>query len=180
VFNPAYSQPKVGEEVRWQLELEGGWSEPSPKVRIPGLVQFFFIGAFGDKANIELHRWIHGQWVVVPSLPSVIGAPVICIKKDAKLKIPGGASGKDEEVTTVDLSPGIVLVDMVRSFTYYPAGNKAATKTNVLVYTGPRGTLAQRTDWDDRVEAARARAAHEGSAPQAVTPKGPTPVAPAP
>jgi hypothetical protein len=169
VFNPTYSQQGVGEDVRWLLELEGGWSEPSPKVRIPELVQFFFLGAFGDKANIELHRWIHGQWIVMPSLPSNIGAPVIYVKKDAKLKLPGGATGKEDETMSVDLSPGIVLVDMVRGFTYYPAGNKAPTKTNVLIYAGARGTLAVRTDWDDRAEAAKARAAHEGVAPPPAT-----------
>jgi hypothetical protein len=171
LFNPAYAQAEAEEALRWVLEFEGKWSDPTPEegVLIPELVQFFFVGSFGEKANLELQRWIHGQWVIVRSVPSNVGAPVVC-KRNAKLKVPGAS---DEVPEDVDLSPGfgsgrsVLLVDMVPNFTYYPEGNKTPTKVNVLVYTDAQGRLARRLDWTDRKEAAQARAAREGALPKA-------------
>jgi hypothetical protein len=173
VCNPAYGSPAVDEQVRWALDLDGQWSEPSATVHIKPLVEFYFVGSFGEKANLQLHRWIHGQWLVVASVPWSIGCPVVYVKRDARIVVPG-AGGKQEEVTTtVDLSPGVLLVDMVRNFPYYPVGNRTPTRVSVLVYTDVQGRMQRRIDWEDRREAIEKRPAHEGAAPKPPPPTSP-------
>ncbi|MCX5648987.1 MAG: hypothetical protein NTX40_07820 [Planctomycetota bacterium] len=164
VFNPVYSHPDCGDEqAKWTPERVGEWSEPSVAVTIPRLVYFYFVGVSGDRANLELHRWIHGQWVIVRSVSCRVGTPVVCSKL-VPIKVPG--SGKDV-TETVDLSPGVLLVDMIRGFPYTPTGMKAIP-TNVMVFSDTQGNLGQRIDWEDKKEANQRRQEREAAAPAVV------------
>ena len=167
VFNPVYGHPDCGDEqAKWTPERVGEWSEPSAAVTIPRLVHFYFVGVFGDRANLELHRWIHGQWVIVRSVPCRVGMPVICSKL-VPIKVPG--SGK-EVTETVDLSPEpgeplkVLLVDMIRGFPYAPPGLRPIP-TNVLIYSDTQGNLGQRIDWEDQKEANQRRQERESVVP---------------
>ena len=150
VFNPVYSKLEVKDEkARWALELTGDWSPPSQEVTIPPLVQFYFVGLFGDKVNLELHRWIHGQWVIVRSAPSQLGAPVVFTKTRQEFQVPGAKETVREDV---DLSPppNVLLVDVIRDFLYQPSGDNRPIRTNVLVFSDSQGRIAQRIEWEDR------------------------------
>ena len=161
VFNPVYGHPDCGDEqAKWTLERVGEWSEPSVAVTIPRLVHFYFVGVFGDRATMELHRWIHGQWVIARSVTCRVGTPVVC-SKPVPIKVPG--SGK-EVTETVDLSPGVLLVDMIRGFPYTPAGMRTVT-ANVLVFSDTQGNLGQRIDWEDQQEANQRRQERESVVP---------------
>jgi hypothetical protein len=161
VFNPVYGHPDCGDEqAKWTPERVGEWSEPSVAVTIPRLVHFYFVGVFGDRATLELHRWIHGQWVIVRSVPCRVGTPILCSKL-VPIKVPG--SGK-EATETVDLSPGALLVDMIRGFPYTPTGMKAIP-TNVMVFSDTQGNLGQRIDWEDQKEANARRQEREAAVP---------------
>ena len=161
VFNPVYGHPDCGDEqAKWTPELVGEWSEPSAAVTIPRLVHFYFMGVFGDRATVELHRWIHGQWVIVRSVPCRVGTPVI-YSKLVPIKVPG--SGK-EVTETVDLSPGVLLVDMIRGFPYTPPGMRPIP-TNVLIFSDTQGNLGQRIDWEDQKEANQRRQEREAAVP---------------
>jgi len=161
VFNPVYGHPDCGDEqAKWTPERVGEWSEPSAAVTIPRLVHFYFVGVFGDRATMELHRWIHGQWVIVRSVPCRVGTPVIYSKR-VQIKVPG--SGK-EVPETVDLSPGVLLVDMIRGFPYTPPGMKSIP-ANVLVFSDTQGNLGQRIDWEDQKEANQQRQERESVVP---------------
>ncbi len=155
VFNPVYSQAAVKDEkARWALDFPSEWSEPTDEVDVPPIVEFFFVGTFGERVNLELHRWIHGQWVIVPSAPSNLGAPVLYTKNGAKITTP--VSGK-EMTRDVDLSPQALPVDVIKAFPYQPAAGSKAISTNVLVFADPQGNLEQRIEWVDRERAAQAR-----------------------
>lgn len=161
VFNPVYGHPNCGDEqAKWTPELVGEWSEPSAAVTIPCLVHFYFMGVFGDRATVELHRWIHGQWVIIRSVPCRVGTPVI-YSKPVPIKVPG--SGK-EVTETVDLSPGVLLVDMIRGFPYTPPGMRPIS-TNVLIFSDTQGNLGQRIDWEDQKEANQRRQERESVVP---------------
>jgi len=161
VFNPVYGHPDCGDEqAKGTPELVGEWSEPSAAVTIPRLVHFYFVGVFGDRAMVELHRWIHGQWVIVRSVPCRVGTPII-YSKPVPIKVPG--SGK-EVTQTVDLSPGVLLVDMIRGFPYTPPGMRPIP-TNVLIFSDTEGNLGQRIDWEDQKEANQHRQEREAAAP---------------
>ena len=161
VFNPVYGHPNCGDEqAKWTPERVGEWSEPSAAVTIPRLVHFYFVGVFGDRATMELHRWIHGQWVIARSVTCRVGTPVVC-SKPVPIKIPG--SGK-EVTETVDLSPGVLLVDMIRKFPYTPTGMRTIT-TNVLIFSDTQGNLGQRIDWEDQKEANQRRQERESVVP---------------
>ena len=165
VVNPVYGHSGCeDEQAKWTPELVGEWSEPSAAVTIPRLVHFYFVGVFGDRATMELHRWIHGQWVIVRSVPYRVGTPVIC-SKPVLIKAPG--SGK-EVTETVDLSPGVLLVDMIRGFPYTPPGMRPIP-TNVLIFSDIEGNLGQRIDWEDQKEANQRRQQRE-TADQTVGP----------
>jgi len=171
VFNPAYAPPLSDAAIRWALDFDGEWSEPTENVAVKPIVEFYFVGAFRNKANLQLHRWIHGQWVIMPSVPTNIGGPVVC-KRDAKLQIPV-AGGKTETVTvSVDLSPDVLLVDMIRDFPYYPQGNRTATRTGVLIYTDAQGRVGRRIDWEDNRAANELRQVRESEVPQPPAKKG--------
>jgi len=164
VFNPVYSKPSCADEqAKWTPERVGEWSEPSVAVTIPRLVYFYFVGVSGDRANLELHRWIHGQWVIVRSVTCRVGTPVVCSKL-VPIKVPG--SGK-EVTETVDLSPGVLLVDIIRGIPYTPTGMKAIP-TNVMVFSDTQGNLGQRIDWEDKKEANQRRQEREAAAPAVV------------
>jgi len=165
VFNPVYGSTECeDEEARWTPELTGEWSEPTESVTIPRLVHFYFVGTFGDRVNLELHRWIHGQWVIMRSVPCRVGAPVIFSRR-MSLKVPGTT----KEVTQpVDLSPGVLLVDLVRSFPYTPLGLRTIT-TSVLVYADAQGNLEQRIEWEEGKEAVRWRQQREQVVPPTTT-----------
>jgi len=155
VFNPVYSQASVKDEkARWALDFPSEWSEPTDEVAVPPIVEFFFVGTFGERVNLELHRWIHGQWVIVPSAPSNLGAPVLYTKNGAKIVTP--VSGK-EMTRDVDLSPQALMVDVVKAFPYQPAVGSKVINTNMLVFADPQGNLEQRIEWEDRERAAKAR-----------------------
>ena len=161
VFHPVYGHPDCGDEqAKWTPERVGEWSEPSAAVTIPRLVHFYFVGVFGDRAMVELHRWIHGQWVIIRSVPCRVGTPVVC-SKPVPIKVPG--SGK-EVTETVDLSPGVLLVDMIRGFPYTPTGMRPIP-TNVLIFSDTQGNLGQRIDWEDQKEANQRRQEREAAAP---------------
>jgi hypothetical protein len=65
----------------------------------------------------------------------------------------------------VDLSPGILLVDLIRSFRYRPEGNPQSIATNVLVYADSQGRLSQRIEWVDSRAANMARKDREAVVP---------------
>jgi hypothetical protein len=175
VFNPILGHPRVKDEAdRWKLELAGDWSQPSAKVTVPKMSDFFFIGMFGERANLHLRRWLLGQWYAVPSMPFNMGAPVV-LTKATKVKIPGGP----ESPIQVDYSPNTILVDVIRGFMYQPEGNNRPTKTNLLIYADSAGRLDYRIDWEDKNRAAAASAGAGGPTPpvKGTTPpptKGPT------
>jgi len=155
IVNPVWSLPAVADEdLRWTLELPGQWSDPTDPVTIPELMQFYFVGTFGDRVNLELHRWIHGTWIVVPSVPRYLGGPVVYTKDRARIKIPG----KNEEVAQdVTIDPGIFLVDVMRGFPYQPGGRNQPVNANVLLYADAKGDLQRRIDWVDQKKAANER-----------------------
>ncbi len=155
VLNPVWSVPGVkDEQARWTLEFPGLWSEPGEEVTIPGIVQFYFVGTFGQRVNLELHRWIHGQWVIVPSVPMLLGAPVVFTRRRARIVVPGA---KEEVTKDVDLSPQALVVDVVKGFPYKPRGGNRLIRTNVLVYADGRGSLRERIQWEDQQRAPRDR-----------------------
>jgi hypothetical protein len=181
VVSPIYSVMEVRDDkVRWTLEFPGPWSAASREVAIPNLAEFFFIGtASGDKVNLELHRWILGQWVIQPSVQCSLGAPIVYVKRQ-KLMIPGAKAGSKEsasaEAINVDLNPQVFLVDVMRRFPYVPEGNVKPTLTNILIYADVRGQLERRTEWDDKNAARAAKAEREGG----VVGPGPGPKGPPP
>jgi hypothetical protein len=182
LVNPVYSSVEAKDEkVRWTLEMTGEWSRASKEVTIPPVNEFFFVGSFGGRPNLELHRWIFGQWVIVPSAQASIGAPVVYVKPRTQITVPGGTGTKEIDV---DLSPGILLVDINRNFRYRPEGNPQAIPTNVLVYADALGRLSQRIEWLDRQEANKARRSREGVLPtkggEVVPPVRPPPPPPPP
>jgi hypothetical protein len=136
-------------------------------VTIPRLVHFYFVGTFGEQVNLELHRWVHGQWVIMRSVKCRVGAPVLYSRR-MPLKVPGTTKTVDE---SVDLSPGVLLVDLVRSFPYAPPGLRTIP-TSVLIYADAQGTLGQRIDWEDEKEAVRARQNREQVAPTTAPKRG--------
>jgi len=160
VLNPVWSRPEVkDEQARWALQFEGPWSEPGEEVTIPGLVAFYFVGTFGQRVNLELHRWIHGQWIMIPSVPTLLGAPVSYTKR-----VPISVGG--EEITKeVDLSPQTLVVDVVKGFPYKPAGGNRSISTNVLVYADARGSVRERIEWEDRQRATDDRRRRKEAAP---------------
>lgn len=180
VINPIYANQDVRDDkARWTLELMGPWSASSREVVIPPLAEFFFVGmAGGDRVNLELHRWILSQWVIQPSVQSNLGAPVVFTKRQ-KLAIPGAKAGvgsRDSmtaEAVTVDLSPQVLLVDVLRRFPYVPEGNVKPTLTNVLIFSDARGQLERRTEWDDKNASRIARNEHGEGAPVVAPPVGP-------
>ena len=145
LLNPVWSRPEVkDEQARWALQFEGPWSDPGEEVTIPGLVAFYFVGTFGQRVNLELHRWIHGQWIMIPSVPTLLGAPVSYTKR-----VPISVGG-EEIIKDVDLSPQTLVVDVVKGFPYKPAGGNRSISTNVLVYADARGSVHERIEWEDR------------------------------
>jgi hypothetical protein len=180
VVSPIYSDPEVKDDkARWALEFTGPWSSPSHEVAIPNLVEFFFIGtAGGDKVNLELHRWILGQWVIRPSVQCNLGAPVVFIKPQ-KLTMPSAKGGGKESATAeainVDMNPQVLLVDVLRGFRYVPEGGTKSIPTNILLYSDARGQLERRTEWDDKNAARTARAEREPGAAGSPPIKGPPP-----
>jgi hypothetical protein len=169
IFNPVYGDPEVEQpKDKWALSLAGPWSEPSPPAALPPLVEFFFVGTFGERANLELHRWILGQWVIVPSVPVPLGAPILFQKK-ADLVVPGSG----EKVTeTVDLNPGAVLVDLMRNYLYQPPGGNQPIRTSVLVTMEAQGDVGRRIEWEDKKDAANRKIERQSMAP---TPPKPPP-----
>ena len=171
VLNPIWSVPGVkDDQARWTLEFPGPWSEPGEEVTIPGIVQFYFVGTFGRRVNLELHRWIHGQWVIVPSVPTLLGAPVVFTRRRARIVVPGA---KEEVTKDVDLSPQALVVDIVKGFPYKPRGGNRLIPTNVLVYADGRGSLRERIEWEDRQKAAEDRVRRKEVAPPTDTRRKP-------
>jgi len=176
--SPVYSHPDVEDDkTRWTLEFYGPWSKPSREVTIPGLADFFFIGTSGDRANVSLHRWILGQWVIQPSVSVSIGAP-IAYTRSMKLAIPGAKEGTKESATagavSVEMNPGAFVVDVIRAFPYLPEGGKQTIRTNVLVFADAKGLLARRLEWDDKNENRSATEIRKGG-PVVKPPTPPTP-----
>ncbi|MGB2938428.1 MAG: hypothetical protein WBD05_09595 [Phycisphaerae bacterium] len=171
IFNPVYGQGNCEpREDRWVLALEGEWGKPSAEMHVPKLVHFYFVGTFGDRANLELHRWMHGQWVIARSVPCRIGMPIFHQKRRTTLIVPGS---QDEVTTTVEFNPGAVLVDLVRDFPYTytppPPGKKQTVPTSVLIFADMQGNLGERIEWEDKNAANKDRKAREGLPPQTPT-----------
>jgi hypothetical protein len=184
VVSPIYSLVDVkDDQVRWSLEFLGPWSKPGPEVTIPGLVEFFFIGTSGERANVELHRWILGQWALQPSVSISFGAPIVYSKRQ-KLALPAAKGSAKESTTaeaiTVDMNPQAFAVDVIRNFPYLPEGGRQAIRTNVLVYTDAKGQLQRRIDWDDRNAARNAREVRKEVGPTGPEVKHPPPPPPPP
>jgi hypothetical protein len=171
IRSPIYNLDLADQAVRWMPEFGGEWSTPSRDVTLPPTVQFYFVGTygggtFGEKANIEVQRWILGQWVHVPSVPTSPGAPIVVTPPARKkLLLPGGGNKFTPDNVEVDMNPaGIILVDVLRSFLYQPeGGGMKATRTNVLIFADPRGQLQQRIEYEDKTAAATAWKAREGA-----------------
>lgn len=184
IFNPIYSVPDVRDDkARWALEFESDWSQPSREVTIPSLVQFYFIGTSGERANLELHRWILGQWVIVRSAQMNLGAPVVYVKRAQELIVPGtSSSDRGGRVRKdVDLSPQVLLVDILRGFPYQPEGTSRPIRASLLVFADAKGELLQRIDWADRDQATKDRLTREGGPVKPPTPTPtPTPRPPKP
>jgi len=159
LFNPVYSRPLVKEDAdRWALEYLSPWSQASKEVAVPPLAQFYFVGVFGgaagEKANLELHRWIHGQWVTQTSVPRPLGSPILYSKR-VSLNVPGGRTAITRDV---DMSPGAFLVDVLRDFMYLPPGEgNKQIRTNILVFSDGQNRVEKRIEWVDRQEAIRDR-----------------------
>jgi len=153
--NPVYSIPRVEDpKIQWALALVGEWSQPTQAITIPPLVQFYYVGTGGDRPNVELQRWILGQWIRVPSVQCSIGAPISFVRRE-KLMLPG-ARGKEKTKDTieVDLSPQVVILDVVHNFPYQPEGNIRPIRTNVLMCADAAGRLFHRIEWEDKQAAA--------------------------
>jgi hypothetical protein len=183
VVSPIYSLADVkDDQVRWSLEFLGRWSKPSPEVTIPGLVEFFFIGTSGERANVELHRWILGQWVMQPSVSISFGAPIVYSSKRQKLALPSAKESAKESTTpeaiTVDMNPQAFAVDVIRNFPYLPEGGRQAIRTSVLVYADAKGQLQRRIDWDDKNAARNAREVRKEARPTGPEVKPPPPPPP--
>jgi hypothetical protein len=185
VFNPIYSNSEVKDDkARWAIEFAGAWSAASREVSVPNLAEFFFVGTAGaDKVNLELHRWILGQWVMQPSVQCNLGGPIVYTKRQ-KLSLPGAkGAGKDAmtpEAINVDMSPQVLLVDVLRRFPYVPEGNTKPTLTNILIYATARGQLERRTEWDEKnaLRAAKTERVDGGVTP--LPPPTPKPTPPTP
>jgi len=165
VLNPVWSlagvQPK---EARWKLEFPGPWSESTEPVTVPELVEFYFVGTFGKSINLELHKWIHGQWIIIPSAPTRIGAPVVYTKRRARLIVPGTGETVEQDV---EMAPGAFLVDIIRQFPYQPQGRNRPIPTNVLVYADEQGNLHRRIQWADQERERKDRMERKQAAPAA-------------
>jgi len=150
--NPVWSMENVQPpEDRWQLTLEGPWSDPTDPVTVPELASFYFVGTFGQRVNLELHRWLHGQWFMVPSASSRLGAPVVYVKRRAKIAVPGT---NETVVQDVSLAPDAFLVDVIPNFPYQPQGRKnRPVQTNVLIFADSQGNLDRRIEWQDNERA---------------------------
>ena len=152
--NPVYSLARVEDlKVRWAPMLPGEWSQPTQAVTIPPLVQFYFIGMGGDRPNVELQRWVLGQWSKVPSVQCNLGVPIYFVRRE-QLRLPGSKE-KTKDTVEVDLSPQVVLVDVIHNFPYQPEGNAKPIRTNVLVYADAAGRLFHRIEWEDKSAAAK-------------------------
>jgi hypothetical protein len=153
--NPVYSLARVEDpNVRWAPMLPGEWSQPTQAVTIPPLVQFYFVGMGGDRPNVELQRWILGQWIKIPSVQCNLGAPIYFVRRE-QLRLPGSKDQKTKDTVEVDLSPQAVLVDVIHNFPYQPEGNAKPIRTNVLVCADAAGQLFHRIDWEDKNAASK-------------------------
>jgi hypothetical protein len=180
IINPIYGMKSADPKVRLELEFVGPWSDPSPQVAIPPLVNFYYVGTSGAKANVELQRWILSQWVRVSSCPTSLGAPVTYVKPQ-KLELPGSPGKMTTDNIRVDLTPGIIVVDMLSRFPYQPEGNSRSIPANIMIYVDSAGRLGDRIDWEDKKEAANAWAVREaGGSPTTTPTPTPVPVKPVP
>ncbi|MFO8013006.1 MAG: hypothetical protein R6X20_06830 [Phycisphaerae bacterium] len=163
ILNPVWSLPSVQPaEARWTLEFLGPWSDPADPVSIPELSEFYFVGTFGERINLELHKWLHGQWIIVPSAPTYIGAPVVYVKSRARITVPGSGETVEKDV---EIAPGVFLVDIVRQFPYQPKGGTRPINTNVLMYADEQGNLLRRIDWEDQERSRNDRKERKQAAP---------------
>jgi len=155
ILNPVWSLPNVRPaEKRWTLEFLGPWSDPTEPVTVPELVEFYFVGTFRENVNLELHKWAHGQWVIVPSTQNRLGAPVVYTKRRHRLTVPGTTQTVEKNV---EIAAGALLVDLIRRFPYQPKGANRPIHTDVLVYADEQGTLHRRIEWEDKNRAHRDR-----------------------
>jgi hypothetical protein len=89
--------------------------------------------------------------------------------KRQKLELPGGRE-KEMVLQEVDMSPGVLLVDVIRNFPYLPEGNTRPIRTNILVYADTKGQLGTRIEWEDKKAAANERIARQQAGAGAVAP----------
>jgi hypothetical protein len=151
ILNPVWSLPDVEPaDQRWTLEFVGPWSDPTVPLTVPELMEFYFVGTFGNRVNLELHQWMHGQWIIVPSAPSYVGAPVVYEKRAQRLVVPGKG---DTVVKDIVMRPDAMLVDVIRNFPYQPGGRNRPIDTNVLVFSDRQGNVGRRIEWEDQERA---------------------------
>jgi hypothetical protein len=177
IRSPIYNQGEADPEIRWLPEFAGNWSAPSREVAPPPTVYFYFVGTFSEKANIDVQRWVMGQWIHVPSLPTSVGAPIVSTTpKRQKLLLPGGKGGYTKDNVEIDMNPeNIVLVDILRNFLYQPeGGGLRPTRTNILIFSDARGELQQKIEYEDKTTAATDWKRREGNVGVVTPPTTPT------
>lgn len=105
------AEPGQAEDAdRLTIEYQTQWSEPSTVVTLPKPVEFFFVGQIGSRANVDLYRWIHGQWYQVRSRTFEIGED-IRYQADIDLSIPT-ARGHVTTRKKVVFDTGAGIVDL--------------------------------------------------------------------
>jgi hypothetical protein len=131
-FNPIFGADLAASNPneRYVIEVPGEWSEASAAITLAPIVRFYFVGRFGDKANIELHRWIYGRWHRTKGAFDV-GDP-ISIERSEDIKIPG----KQGDITLpnrekVQYDAGATVVDIMSSAIRFSG---SINQTDKLVY----------------------------------------------
>jgi hypothetical protein len=165
VRSPIWGAKEVTDaSVRWLPEFVGPWSGAGNPVTIAPLVNFYFLSLAGDRANIELHRWILCQWIKATGVYANVGTPVTYSKRE-KLALPG--TGTPPKMTAdnvlIDMSPSILITDVIRSFMYQANEASRATKSAILIYCDPSGDTSRRIEVEDKKAAADDWTAHENA-----------------
>ncbi len=100
-------------EDRAQIEIATQWSEPSAAVTLPEPVRFFFVGQgiTADRANVDLYRWIHGQWYKAPRRPTFEVGQEVYLEQEMDLEVPT-PRGPARLRKVVKFQPGVSVVDV--------------------------------------------------------------------
>lgn len=148
-LNPYIGVPagQADDADRLTIEYRTQWSEPSTVVILPKPVEFFFVGQIGSRANVDLYRWIHGQWYQVRSRTFEIGED-IRYQADIDLSIPT-TRGHVTTRKTVVFDTGAGIVDL-RDDTLLINGTRTSVKKMIYLMQplNMLGSLIDRTGRD--------------------------------